>query len=218
MKLFGRAKDGDSQQGNAVIEAQRVDIKIRGVGRTSGTVEEIDGESVVIALVAGASSDVTGGDPPDAVLEYTALRGLYRQKGSANFDVSGGTRVRFVAAEEPELVQRRDFVRVDVNLPVAVSLKHDPYPVQYDALNLSGNGVLLAPPSGRAPIKIGSFVWMKISLYDGKDPIEVRGTAVRQGQKGAVGVRFDYIGEGDQERLARYVARQEREQRSRGAR
>jgi c-di-GMP-binding flagellar brake protein YcgR len=45
----------------------------------------------------------------------------------------------------------------------------------------------------------------------------VRGTTVREAQKGAVGIRFDHISEVDQERLTHYVARQEREQRKRGA-
>jgi hypothetical protein len=217
MKLFARTKD-EGPQANAVAKGDRVEIKIRGVGRTSGTVDAIDGDSVVIALVVDATGDAQALEQPDAVLEFTTQRGLFRQKGHANFDVNGGGKVRFVAEEEPERVQRRDFVRVEVNFSVSVAFKNDPYPSQYEALNLSANGVLLACPPGFAvAMQVGTFLWMQIPLYDGKDPVEVRGTAVRTAGKGAVGVRFDHISEGDQERVAHYVARQEREQRKRGA-
>jgi c-di-GMP-binding flagellar brake protein YcgR len=61
------------------------------------------------------------------------------------------------------------------------------------------------------------FVWLKIPLYDGKDRIDVRGSVVREAARGSMGIRFDHISESDQERLAHFVARQEREQRKRGA-
>jgi hypothetical protein len=218
VKLFTRAKQEDSQSGPDISKSDRVEIKIRGVGRTSGTVENVDDDSVVIALVVSATADAMALEQPDAVLEYTTVRGLYRQKGYATFDQGGNKKVRFVGQEEPERVQRRDFVRVDVNIPVAVAFKNDPHAIQYDALNLSANGVLLAsPPGAGVAMQIGVFVWLQINLYDGKDPIEARGTAVRSAPHGAVGIRFDHISEENQERLARYVARQEREQRKRGA-
>jgi hypothetical protein len=218
MKLFGRTKAADDGNVGAIVANQRVELKIRGVGRTSGQVAEIDGDSVLIALVVPAGPDALALVEPDAILEYTTLRGLYRQKGHTTFNGGGPGKVRFVGQGEPELVQRRDFVRVDVNMPVEVTLKDNPWPAQFDALNLSANGILLAAPAvGVMTLKLGIFVWLKIPLYDGKDPIAVRGTAVREGQKGSVGIRFDHISERDQERLVRHVARQEREQRNRGA-
>jgi hypothetical protein len=215
MKLFGRA-NAEERPGNAVTPKQRVEIKIRGVGRTSGNVKKVEDQSVVIELVVNVAADAASLAESDAVLEYTALRGLYRQKGVARFDVNGAGSVRFVGQEEPELVQRRDFVRVDVNIPVTVTLKDNPWPIEFDALNLSGNGALLSPPQGGVGrLRIGLFAWLRIPLYDGKDPIEVRGTVVREAGRGAMGIRFDHINEGDQERLVRYLAREERQQRTR---
>jgi c-di-GMP-binding flagellar brake protein YcgR len=215
MKLFGRAKVAE-QPGTGVAKNQRVEIKIRGVGRTSGLVKEVDGDAAMIALVVSATPEAIALEAPDAILEYTTLRGLYRQKGFASYP--NRDTLRFVGQEEPELVQRREFVRVDVNIPVSVSLKDAPWPTDFDALNLSANGILLAAPNaGVITLKLGMFVWMKIPLYDGKGEIDVRGTVVREAQKGAVGIRFDHINEGDQERLVRFVAREEREQRKREA-
>ena len=215
MKLFGRAKTAE-QPCTGVAKHQRVEIKIRGVGRTSGLVKEIDEDALLISLVVPGTPDAIALEAPDAILEFTTLRGLNRQKGFASYP--NADTLRFVGQEEPEFVQRREFVRVDVNIPVSVSLKDAPWPADFDALNLSANGVLLAAPSaGVVTLKLGMFVWMKIPLYDGKGEIDVRGTVVREAQKGAVGIRFDHINEGDQERLAHFVARQEREQRKREA-
>ena len=215
MKLFGRAKTAE-QPGTGVAKHQRVEIKIRGVGRTSGLVKDIDEDALLVSLVVPATPDAMALEAPDAILEFTTLRGLHRQKGFASYP--NADTLRFVGQEEPEFVQRREFVRVDVNIPVSVSLKDAPWPADFDALNLSANGVLLAAPSaGVVTLKLGMFVWMKIPLYDGKGEIDVRGTVVREAQKGAVGIRFDHINEGDQERLAHFVARQEREQRKREA-
>jgi hypothetical protein len=213
MKLFQRAKD-DNQATNTALVGERVEIMIRGVGRTSGKVKEVDEGFVVIDLIVKVDDAAQLGEP-DAVLEYTAIRGLYKQRGTARFDVNGAETVRFVGGPEPELVQRRDFVRVDVNFPVNVFLK-DGWAMEFDAMNLSGNGILLAPPSGKAKqLQIGMLVSLKVPLYDGQGGIEVRGTVVREAGRGAMGIRFDHIAEADQERLVRYVARQEREQRRR---
>ena len=215
MKFFGRTKTAE-RPGTGVAKHQRVEIKIRGVGRTSGLVTEIDEDALLITLVFPGTPDAIALEAPDAILEFTTLRGLHRQKGFASYP--NADTLRFVGQEEPEFVQRREFVRVDVNIPVSVSLKDAPWPADFDALNLSANGVLLAAPSaGVVTLKLGMFVWMKIPLYDGKGEIDVRGTVVREAQKGAVGIRFDHINEGDQERLAHFVARQEREQRKREA-
>jgi c-di-GMP-binding flagellar brake protein YcgR len=216
MKLFGRANAQDPRPGR-VAPKQRVDIKIRGVGRTSGHVQAVDDDSIVIGLVVRATAEAAALDEPDAVLEYTLQRGLYRQKGTARFDVDGTAGVRFVPETEPELVQRRDFVRVDVNTPVTVTIKDSPWPTEFDALNLSGNGLLLSPPQGGVGrLRIGMFVWVRIPLYDGQEPIEARGTVVRDAGGGTMGVRFDHISERHQERLVHYVAREERRQRKRG--
>ena len=218
MKLFGRTKPDAEQHGGRIDKNQRVEVKIRGVGRTSGMVKELEDDAILITLVVAATPDAMALEAPDAVLEFTTLRGLHRQKGYVSYVGQQGDTLRFVGQEDAELMQRREFVRVEVNIPVSVSLKDNPWPTDFDAINLSANGILLsAPTAGVMTLRLGVFVWMKIPLYDGNDPIDVRGTVVREAQRGAVGIRFDHIGERDQERLVRYVARQEREQRKRGA-
>lgn len=216
-KLFGKSEP-EAPKTNTPEADQRVDIMIRGLGRTGGTIEEVTPESVIIGLIVDPTKGEQPPSEPEAIIEFTGVRGLYRQKGSARFDVNGGKKVRFISAEEPELMQRREFVRVPVNIGVSVSLKSGGWGVECDAINLSGNGILIgSPQTGNAP-QIGTPVWLSIPLYDGQGPITPQGSVVRDAGKGSRGVRFDHIGERDQERLVRFVMRQEREQRKKGNR
>jgi hypothetical protein len=201
-----------------VTPGQRVALTIRGLGSTSGNVEALMDNSVVITLVVDPGNEATVLGDPDAVLEYPAHRGLYRQEGFARFDVGGGSgAVRFVSRDEPKLVQRRDFARVDVKIPVEVTVQ-DSMKFVADTLNVSANGLLLETSLfGTDRLKLGTFVWLSIPLDDEEQPqegpIEARGTAVRDTGNGSVGIRFDHIAEKHQERLVRFVFRKEVEQR-----
>jgi hypothetical protein len=215
-KLFGKSQPDDPKVSAPEVK-QRVDINIRGLGRTGGAVEQVTPESMIIGLLVDPTIGVEPPTEPDAIIEFTGLRGLYRQKGSARFDVDGGQKVRFISTEEPELMQRRQFVRVPVNMSVKVSLKSGGWPLECDVVNLSGNGILIGRPDSGNPLDVGTLVWLSIPLFDGQDPITPRGMVVRDAGKGTRGVRFDHIGERDQERLVRFVMRQEREQRKKGS-
>ena len=107
MKLFGRTNAQEDERQPGLDKKQRVELMIRGVGRTSGLVEEVEDDSVLVALVVSATEDALSLEAPDAVLEYTSLRGLYRQKGYASYSGHGGEKVRFVGDGQPELTQRR---------------------------------------------------------------------------------------------------------------
>jgi hypothetical protein len=214
-KLFGKSRPEESQTPAPEVK-QRVDLNIRGLGRTSGTVEEITPEAMMIGLIVDPTGGAEPPSEPDAIMEFTGLRGMYRQKGSARFDSNGGQKVRFVSTEEPELLQRREFVRVTVNITAQVSHKGGGLALDCDVVNLSGNGILLGSPHGGRSLDVGTPVWLSIPLYDGQNPITPRGSVVRDGGKGMRGIRFDHIGERDQERLVRFVMRQEREQRKKG--
>jgi PilZ domain len=203
-----------------VTPGQRVDLQIRGLGSTSGNVEMLMDNSVVITLVVDPGSDAAVLADPDAVLEYPAVRGLYRQEGFARFDTGESSSVRFISNEEPRLVQRRDFARVEARIPVDVTVQ-DSMRFIADTINVSANGLLLATSLfGTDRLKLGTFVWLSIPLDDPEQelegPIEARGTAVRDTGNGGVGIRFDHIVEKHQERLVRFVFKKEVEQRRKG--
>jgi hypothetical protein len=203
--------------GDTVTPGQRVDLKIRGLGSTSGKVEMLIDNAVVITLVVDPGEDAALLQDPDAALEYPAHRGLYRQEGFARFE--SGASVRFISNQGPQLVQRRDFARVDVRIPVEVTVQNSGAAI-YQTLNVSANGLLLETSLyGADRLTLDTFVWLKIELGDDEQeeegPIEARGTAVRDTGNGGIGIRFDHISEKHQERLVRFVFRAELEQRRR---
>jgi hypothetical protein len=202
-----------------VTPGQRVALTIRGLGSTSGNVDALVDDSVMITLVVAPGQEATVLGDPDAVLEYPANRGMYRQEGFARFDGAGSGAVRFVSREEPKLVQRRDFARVDVRIPVEIAVQNSSKFIA-DTLNISANGLLIETSLfGTDRLRLGTFLWMTIPLDDPEQetegPIEARGTAVRDTGNGALGIRFDHISEKHQERLVRFVFRMEVEQRKR---
>jgi PilZ domain len=202
-----------------VTPGQRVALTIRGLGSTSGSVDALMDDSVMITLVVEPGREATVLGDPDAVLEYAATRGMYRQEGFARFDAIGSGSVCFVSRDEPKLVQRRDFVRVDVKIPVEIAVQ-DSSKFIADTLNISANGLLIETSLfGTDRLRLGTFLWMTIPLDDPEQetegPIEARGTAVRDTGNGGVGIRFDHINEKHQERLVRFVFRKEVERRKR---
>jgi hypothetical protein len=142
-----------------------------------------------------------------AVIEHTAARGLYCQPGELSFS-PGGLRVTFTPAGEPDLVQRREFVRLPVALTVHATLAADDTRVELHVVDLSASGVLVRQPDD-APLEEGMTLWLSLPLDDGLPPIAPRGSVVRGTEAGSHGVRFDYIAESDQDRLARFVMREQ---------
>ncbi|HKN93199.1 MAG TPA: PilZ domain-containing protein [Thermoleophilaceae bacterium] len=196
----------------AIEPGQRVELKIRGLGSTSGNVETFSDTSVRIALVVDPGADAKALGDPDATLEFPSGRGVYRQEGFARFDGAPGS-VCFVSREEAKLVQRREFARVDVRLPVIVKVGGWAA-TTYETENLSANGLLLRQPLlGAEKLELGTVLWVELDLGDGEEPVEARGTVVRAANGGAVGVRYDHIREEHQERLVRFVFKTEIEQR-----
>ncbi len=193
---------------NAVTPGQRVELKIRGLGSTSGNVETLSDHAIMIALVVDPGAGAKALGDPDATLEFPSGRGVYRQEGFARFDGPPGS-VCFVSRAEAQLVQRREFARVQVHIPVVVKVGGWAA-VTYDTENVSANGLLLRQPTlGAGKLELGTVLWVEMDLGDGEGRVEARGTVVRAADNGAVGVRYDHISEEHQEQLARFVLRTE---------
>ncbi len=144
----------------------------------------------------------------DASVQFSNRRGVMRIEGIIPEKGFIGDRLRFEATGKAKLIQRRDFVRVDAVVPVKYQPRGELSPVRdAHALNISGGGFLLAPPH-EVGLGVQTRFWLEIG--DGEDPVAVLGSAVRQTESGAMGIRFDDIDEGDRERLVRWVFARER--------
>ncbi|HEX6459510.1 MAG TPA: PilZ domain-containing protein [Thermoleophilaceae bacterium] len=203
-RLFGRG--GAEPPAPAAGGGQEVTVWIRGLGRTGGEVVVISGRSAEIALAVDPRFGDDTIDTADAVVEHTAPRGLYRQTGSVWFGARN--HVSFTPSQEASLVQRRDYVRLPLHLTVGATLQGAAAERELVAIDVSASGLLLGRTAD-APLEEGNTVWLSIQLDDGMPPIAPRGTVVRGAEEGTRGVRFDYITDDDQERLARFVLREQ---------
>ena len=158
------------------------------------------GEEVVLVVL----SDVV--DPPPAesldpaMLEYTSVRGVVRLQGEARFE--DRALVRFRAEGEPEVVQRRAYVRVHTPQQVRVGAALARGARQAHTIDISGGGMLL---SGVGELRHGDPIEFELRL--GEDPAPVEGIArvVRIDPDGRRAVSFEQIVEVDRQRLIRFV-------------
>jgi hypothetical protein len=198
---------GNDPSAPAVEPGWEVTVWIRGLGRTAGTVDSVthDAAEITLAVDPRFGDDSIG--EVGAVVEHTGPRGLYCQPGEISFE-PGGMRVSFTPAGQADLVQRREFVRLPVTLTVNATLGKDNTRVELHVVDLSASGLLARQPA-EAPLDEGATLWLSLPLDDGLPPIAPRGSVVRGAEAGTHGVRFDYIAESDQDRLARFVMREQ---------
>jgi hypothetical protein len=144
----------------------------------------------------------------EASVQFSNRRGVMRLEGRVPEKGFIGGRLRFTASGAPELIQRRNFVRVDAVIPVRYRPRSELSPMtEAQALNVSGGGFLLAPPH---QIGLGVRTRFWLQLDEEQEPVTALGTAVRQTDSGAMGIRFDDIEETERQRLVRWVFARER--------
>jgi c-di-GMP-binding flagellar brake protein YcgR len=196
---------------------QHVRLAIPELGSVSGQVMEVAEDNLVIALFLNGQTTPSEIEYAEVVLEYTAVRGLYRRSGRGRFDVAGVETIRFMPEQDAQLIQRRGFARVDVAVPVTVAVNDKLPPVTLESLDLSGSGARLqAPPPGAVDLELGRFVWLEISISEDDEPIQARGTVLRELEDGSKGVHFDYIPDHDRDRLVRFLFERQRLMRKAG--
>lgn len=169
-------------------------------------VDEADDEVLTLILTAPPGGPDALRDR-SAIVEYTTPRGVHRVSGAIDRgDAPEVVRVRRDGLGD--VVQRRDFVRVDAAIPVAVTVT-DPIrgAAHTTSLNVSAGGLLLSDPLG---LPSGAAVAIEIELSPGSAPVLAHGRIVREVGEGAKGVRIELIARDDRERLVRFVVERER--------
>jgi hypothetical protein len=156
-------------------------------------------EEVVLVVLTDVEQAQIGSDT-DATLEYTSMRGVIRLHGQAVFQ--DASLVRFRADGDPEIIQRRQFVRVHASREVTVDSAPLHAPRATQTVDLSGGGMLL---SGASHLSIGDLVRFEVRFGESESPAEGVARVVRIDGNGRRGLRFEAIDEEDRQRLIRYV-------------
>ncbi len=157
------------------------------------------GDQLVLVLMLEAGDDLQPGSSEALSLEYVSTQGLVRFSGEATLE--GRDLVRFTVAAEREVVQRREFVRVDAVQPVVLATGHHGEQINTHAIDVSGGGMLVTGPD----LPLDSSVRFSLHLGANLAPIEGRAHVVRNDEQGRRALVFDDISSTDRQRLIHFV-------------
>jgi len=179
-----------------------------------------DADAELPARVDAVADDVVTlvlSQPPDrgdalhdlhAVVEYTTPRGVHRLSGALARTGEAPEVVEVHRDGDDEVVQRRDYVRVDAVMPVRLTIS-DPLrgKAHTTTLNISGGGLLFLDP---LDLPADAVIDVEVEVAPGAPPVRARGRIVREVGRDAKGVQIESIAAEDRERLIRYVTERER--------
>jgi hypothetical protein len=158
------------------------------------------GDQLVLVLMLKAGEELEpGGSNEPLSLEYVSTQGLVRFSGEATLE--GRDLVRFTVAADREVVQRREFVRVDAVQPVVLAIGHHGEQISTHAIDVSGGGMLITGPD----LPLDSSVRFSLHLGANLEPIEGRAHVVRNDEQGRRALVFDDISSTDRQRLIHFI-------------
>jgi c-di-GMP-binding flagellar brake protein YcgR len=170
-------------------------VKHAGIGNLLLRLEH--GENDPVELLA---------DEPVSI-EFTNRRGVCRLLGRAKA-APGGSALRVDSTGVIELIQRRDYVRVEAFVPVTYQPDGpDGWTATANTLDISGGGFRVADAQG---LGLGDMLRFTLELGEGENPLQAVAEAVREAGEGAYGMRFVEILERERQRLVRWVFARER--------
>ncbi len=192
--------------------AEVVTVSMPAGGRLPARVLEAAPDSVLVAITV-PTRPLTS-ELRDLVLEYNSPRGRVRLHGSFELeDPSEPDLLRLHAPRSVEVLQEREYVRIQAARPVLVHCGSDRGQVESYTVDVSGGGFLLA---GSSPLAIDDEVSFRLSIAAGAPPITGTGRVVRVDSMGRRGVSFESISDLDRRRLIRFIFECQRAERRRG--
>lgn len=157
------------------------------------------GEEVVLVVLVNLDDERESDSVEAAKLEYTSRRGLIKLRGEAVFE--DPSLIRFHPDGDAEVLQRRDFVRVDTPHPVTVESETDGRR-RVHTVDVSGGGMLLADDE---TLEVDQTIRFTMSIVTTELPIEGIARVVRIREDGKRALMFEQIADHDRQRLIRYV-------------
>ena len=171
---------------------------------------ECDAKCTVLSFEENESNPVAVLAGGNLSIQYTNRRGVCRIDGAAH-RAKGVTMLRVDHTSKVQLIQRREFVRVDAILPVTYRpVGMTGWTAETTTINVSGGGFMI---SGREGLRMDQIMEFTITLDgEGKEagPIDVVGQVVRE-MPGGLGISITQLDERERERLIRWVFARERQ-------
>jgi hypothetical protein len=169
---------------------------------------EVDADATILEFLRN-QGDVASELANGAVaIQYVTHRGICRIDGVAHkAKTQGAIRVDFTG--KVELIQRREFVRIDAMVPVTyLPLGKGGWVAETTTINVSGGGFMI---SGREGLRMDEICEFTVELDGEREagPLTCDGQVVRE-TRGGLGIRIVTIEEDERERLIRWVFARER--------
>ncbi len=165
-------------------------------------------DDILLVILAGATEFIDG-PLSYLMLESTGARGVVRTPGAA--ELLEPNLLRFVFDQTPELVQRRDFVRVTVAKRVVLESEDGDVVVNALSVDLSGGGMLVQlPRAAELPAEMEFYFTIYLGLTEYDDQVGGTVKVVRKLPGDRVALGFHELDRREQERLIRYVFERQR--------
>jgi hypothetical protein len=174
---------------------------------------ERGGDFLMLVLMLDDGEELSRDALEPLVLEYVSARGVLRFEGQAVLQERD--LVRFEVSTEPEVTQRREFVRVPALQSVVLGDDAGSVRIDGRAIDLSGGGMLL---SGGDRLELDSVVRFRLHLAVGVRDIEGHARVVRADDEGRRALVFEQIDPDDRQRLIHFVFERQREALAKGGR
>jgi hypothetical protein len=195
-----------SKRVRGIEEGEKVHLRIGDLPQTEARIEKLGDTYAVLGLFKPPEPSLAEIGEIEGVIEATNARGLARVVGTVRRHQNQEDAVHFAFDQGPEVIQRRQFVRIETTTPVVVT-REDGSKTQTHSLNLSGAGLLVGGPPD---LQMDETVKVDIDVGPGEVPIHARGRVVRETRQNHKGVRIEVIEEGDRERLIHFVFERQR--------
>jgi len=176
-----------------------VAARVREVADGSTTLSFAENESNPVSVLAGGN----------VAIQYTNRRGVCRIDGAAH-RAQAPHFLRVDHKGKVQLIQRREFVRIDAIIPVSYHpIGVTGWEAETTTVNVSGGGFMI---SGREGLKMDQSMAFTLEL-DGEvkeaGSLAVNGKVARETSQG-LGIEITAIDEDERERLIRWVFARER--------
>jgi hypothetical protein len=169
---------------------------------------KVDADATVVEFLMNqgdVASELANGS---VAIQYVTRRGVCRIDGVAHRTKEAGA-IRVDHTGQVELIQRREFVRIDAMVPVTyLPMGVGGWTAETTTINVSGGGFMI---SGREGLRMDETCSFTLHLDGEREagPLECDGQVVRE-TAGGLGISITVIEEEERERLIRWVFARER--------
>jgi hypothetical protein len=174
----------------------------------SGRAYEVNADATFVEFLGNQGDVVSELANGSVAVQYITRRGVCRIDGVAHRTKEAGA-LRIDHTGQVELIQRREFVRIDAMVPVTYQpMGPSGWTAETTTINVSGGGFMI---SGREGLRDNEVCTFTLHLDGEREagPLECDGQVVRE-TAGGLGIQITTIEEDERERLIRWVFARER--------